>query len=268
MAKYAFFVGINTYPGCSLNGCIDDINDLAPKVVQYRDFDPESIRLLTDDRATTTEIVNRLNWLVNVAQPGDTVLYWESGHGAIVSTRNTQGNIDDIVNCFCPVDFDWTPTHMVTDKVFNKIFSRFKPGVKFFWGSDSCHSERLDRELPQNPHPTKARAYPIPADIAWRNAAAESKGFVATNLRNIVNDQLEVGFVSACQIKQTAADAYIDGRYNGAFTYFFLQTWDKYKKDSVSLRKITEETTAALQSAGYDQEPCLDGALVDSPFLM
>jgi hypothetical protein len=46
---------------------------------------PQNIRLLTDDRATTQAILERLNWLVDGAKPGDrifstivdTVIKWQ-----------------------------------------------------------------------------------------------------------------------------------------------------------------------------------------------
>jgi hypothetical protein len=48
----AFLVGINAYPGNSLNGCVNDITDMAQFLVERCGFQHADIRLLTDGRAT------------------------------------------------------------------------------------------------------------------------------------------------------------------------------------------------------------------------
>ncbi|MFA6233844.1 MAG: caspase family protein, partial [Bacteroidota bacterium] len=90
MADKALLVGINKYPGAPLSGCVNDDLDMAHFVTlaEKCGFDPKTVRLLTDERATTKEILSRLDWLVSDLAPGDRILFQYSGHGAQVATRS------------------------------------------------------------------------------------------------------------------------------------------------------------------------------------
>jgi hypothetical protein len=90
----ALLVGINKYPGSPLAGCVNDVVDMADWLVKFRNFDPKSVRLLIDGRATTSAIRTRLHWLVEGLKPGDRILFHYSGHGAQVATRDKQGEVD------------------------------------------------------------------------------------------------------------------------------------------------------------------------------
>ena len=69
-------VGINAYPnGNELNGCVNDVTDMADFLVSHRDFKEEDIRLVTDDRATTQAIKDRLQWLISGAAAGDRLIF-------------------------------------------------------------------------------------------------------------------------------------------------------------------------------------------------
>ena len=142
----ALLVGINAYPGNELNGCVNDVKDMADFLVKYCNFQYGDIRLLVDERATTDGIKVRLGWLLNGLRPGDRVLFHYSGHGAQVPTRNPQGEVDGLDEVICPVDFDWTDDHMIRDKDFHSMFSTIPEGVEFVWVSDSCHSQDLSRK--------------------------------------------------------------------------------------------------------------------------
>jgi hypothetical protein len=98
-----------------------------------------SIRLLTDVRATKTAIVERLNLLVSGARPRDRLVFHYSGHGAQMPTRNPAAEVDKLDEVICPVDFDWSDEHAIRDKDFYKIFAAVPDGVEFIWISDSCH---------------------------------------------------------------------------------------------------------------------------------
>jgi len=66
----ALLVGSNAYPGNELNGCVNDVSDVANFLVSHCDFQEDDIRLLTDKRATTNAIEAHLNWLVDRRQRG------------------------------------------------------------------------------------------------------------------------------------------------------------------------------------------------------
>ena len=106
MQKKALIVGINRYPDKAnwLNGCINDallVNETIRQV--WQGITNENIRMLTDDSATTANIMDRLKWLVQDAQAGDVLLFTYSGHGAEIASMgdsyHTPGTMDQVI-CF------------------------------------------------------------------------------------------------------------------------------------------------------------------------
>jgi hypothetical protein len=252
--------GINAYPSAPLSGCVNDVTDMAHKLVTECGVKEENIRLLNDARATTSAIIERCNWLTQVS-PGDDVFFHYSGHGAQVPTRNDASEIDNLSEVICPVDFDWSPERMITDKQFVEIFKKIPVGAKFYWFSDSCHSGDLDKMIPRHNSPKilGIRRFPIPADIGWRQRIAKKKNLSRAMVGNI----LDVGFVSGCQSNQTSSDAEFGGRPNGALTYFLL----KHLNMSEPLSAVTAKVVQNLDAAGFDQIPTCSGARKDLPFL-
>jgi len=74
--------------------------------------------------------------------------------------------------------------------------------------------------------------------------------------------------ITGCRDKQTAADAWIKGSYNGALTYHLVQSLSKAKR-TLTYREVHSLTSSALKSGGYEQVPQLEGARdrFDAPFL-
>jgi metacaspase-1 len=262
----ALLVGINAYPGNELRGCINDVTDMADFLVSHCGFDESDIRLVTDTRATTNRILDRLKWLIEGVKKGDRILFHYSGHGAQFPVRGDNGKVIRVDECMCPVDFDWTEEHAIRDKQFNQLFSRIPAGVEFTWVSDSCFSGDLARVLlPPN---RRIKAIPMPADIAWRMRTAETKGIKLTGFEHVVKN-LNGVLVSGCSARETSADAEIDGRPNGALTYYFLDTLSGPNGLRQTLEQAVARTRSALQQNGYPQHPQMEGSpdLMAQPFL-
>src|SRR6476646_4921163 len=105
--KRALLIGINEYLSQpQLNGCVNDITDMAEYLVEKHGFASEDIRLLSDTRATADAIRERLDWLVHGVSPGDTVLLHYSGHGTLFPVREAAGNVNAVRGAIGPVGFD------------------------------------------------------------------------------------------------------------------------------------------------------------------
>ncbi len=262
----ALLVGINAYPGNELNGCVNDVTDMADFLVSHSSFDEDEIRLITDARATTNAIQDRLNWLLTGAKPGDRIVFHYSGHGAQFPVRDASGHVSRVDECICPVDFDWTEQHAIRDKQFNDLFSKVPKGVEFTWISDSCFSGDLAREFV--PPKRKLKVFPMPADIAWRMRTAESKALKPHRFEHVV-ENFNAVLVSGCSQRETSADAEIDGRFNGALTYYLLKTLSTPTGLIQTLDRVISHTRTALHHNGYNQHPQLEGLrdLMDQPFL-
>ena len=253
MADKAFLCGLNPYPGCPLEGCEDDVLDASRFVVDFCGFDPKIIRLLTGLRGTTAAILERLDWLVSDLTAGDRILFWYSGHGASVATRDPAGSVDGLDSCICPIDFDWSDEHMIRDKDLHRIFSQIPEGVQAIFVSDSCHSGSLTRDA-DGLGGRREKCIRPPADIAWRLEAAQRSGMVL-GPRDFPN----IALISGCREDQTSADANFGGRANGALSYFLLQELAKPNGTTTPLNVLVPKVISDLQQNSYEQVPQLEG---------
>jgi len=262
----ALLVGINAYPGNELHGCVNDVTDMAEFLVSHCGFEESDIRLVVDARATTAAILDRLKWLMTGAKSGDRLVFHYSGHGAQFPVRDASGKVTRVDECICPVDFDWTEAHAIRDKQFQEMFGQVASGVDFGWVSDSCFSGDLAREL--LPPKRKIKSMPMPADIAWRLRTADATGAKRQSFEHVIKN-LSAVLISGCSSHETSADAEIDGRFNGALTYYLLQTLSAPNGLTQSLEQAIVRTRAALRTSGYTQHPQLEGSetLMRQPFL-
>lgn len=254
----ALLVGINAYPGAPLSGCVNDVEDMASFLVANCGFKTKEIRLLTDARATTQGILDRLGWLTTGLRKGDRIFFHYSGHGAQVATRTGSGEVDGKDEVICPVDFDWSDPHMIRDKDFNRIFATVPAGVEFVWVSDSCHSGDLTKDMP--PPNLRFRRYPVPADMRWRQLTlADEKKSGGGGFAKTAQD-LNVALISGCKSNQTSADAVFGGRPNGALTYFLLDALKKPGGLKNPLTTLVPAVQAALKKKKFSQVPQLEGS--------
>jgi metacaspase-1 len=262
----ALLVGINAYPTSPLNGCLNDVSDMAKFLNNKCGFAMDDIRLLTDSRATKQGIVERIGWLLTGLRSGDRVLFHYSGHGVQLPTRSPQGEVDGLDEAICPYDFDWEDTHTIRDKEFNKMFSAIPAGVEFVWVSDSCHSGDLERDIPK-PYVIEKTINP-PLDINWRLQTAKIKKIQSIGFNKIAQS-LNLALISGCKSDQTSADAVFNNRYNGALTYFLLAELSKADGLTIPLTKVVKDVNALLKEGGYEQEPQLEGnnTIKNKPFL-
>jgi formylglycine-generating enzyme required for sulfatase activity len=87
--KWALLVGIDKYDNpniSSLRFSVRDVQAVARKLIQRAGFPEDNLLLLTSDqqaegRPTDTNILDKLDYLARKIQPGDTFLFYFSGHG-------------------------------------------------------------------------------------------------------------------------------------------------------------------------------------------
>ena len=276
MKQKALLVGIN-YPGTShaLNGCVNDVVLMSQILKQKFGFRNSNVRLLTDNSASTRNILHRLEWLVAGAEPGDVLFFHYSGHGAQIVDTNYDSDVepDGMDEILCPIDLDWREK-VIKDEQLKAIFDKVPRGVNLTVFLDCCHSgsgidsqhryqpfglEGEDYDPLTDPNsPEKNRFLPTPADIASRGAGlnlqVKPRGLVS-NPSNADNAGL---LISGCQSSQTSADAYINRKYQGAATYFLAQTLAAHNYN-VDHKTIIDTMNKGLSEAGYTQRPELNG---------
>ncbi len=287
MVKKALLVGIN-YPGTpnELRGCVNDVIAMSQLLAeQYGFTDPNNRRMLTDSSATTKNILERLVWLVDGAQPGDVLVFHYSGHGAQTVNRDYDElsvESDGLDELICPVDFDWRG-NMITDDHLNSIFSRVPSGVNLTVILDCCHSgggiDSLTQYQPFGKSiasqfdvnsPNKNRSIPMPPDIANRayGSNIEKVNRVLTQVIEQSKKENSAVLISGCQSNQTSADTFIGNQYVGAATFFLTHVL-KQSNYKITYRDLINRVSEELVKFNYTQRPELNGSqsIFDREFL-
>lgn len=146
LAKRALLVGINEYPSADdrLEGCVNDVF-LMSSVLQECGFEPASIRVCLDDRATAAGIKERLTWLLDDPRPGDERVFYYSGHGARIPEYGNNFEPDRKVESLVPYDFDWSLEKAIVDDEIFSLYSQLPFNMQFVMFLDCCHSGGMHR---------------------------------------------------------------------------------------------------------------------------
>lgn len=264
MTKQALLVGINDYQGISdLRGCINDVTNMRNILKTYLGFSNKDIRVLVDKRATKENILYRLEKMVDGAKAGDFLVFHFSGHGSQIRDRDNDELKDHMDELICPYDMNWD-NGFITDDMLHDIFTKLPNDILLEVFLDSCHSGTglkdisLGRPAELGPeNPILYRHLPPPMDIECRvegevDDLEPVRGFKSKD-RSTVHHILWAG----CKDNQTSADAYIDGTYNGAFTYYFC----KHMRDTggnLSRKELLQRIRNSLSYGGYSQTPQLE----------
>jgi hypothetical protein len=174
----------------------------------------------------------------------------------------------------CPYDFNWTDGFIKDDDLASLV-AGMKKGVKLEIILDSCHSGTGTRELildrtslPVEPprldaadlwkstHCIRPRYLTPPADIALR---ADEVFGRPLRLRRIARaDPMNHVLWAACRPDQFSADAEIDGKPAGAFTYYFCRHL-RDTQGKVTREQLLKLVRASLKFEGFSQVPQLEG---------
>ncbi len=265
MKSKALLVGINQYPDPrnSLRGCINDIVDMQHFIsVTNRVYSTAQIKLLTDKAATKKGILLQLEWLLEGIEPGDQILFHYSGHGAQLPCQKIAGDVweekDGLDEIICPYDFDGSNATAIRDNEFAALFARIPKGVHFIWVSDSCHSEDLSRDPLETTNEFATH---------YRNFGTGFNGNKAAGASRVAATHLNGALLSACESHELSADAYINKRFNGAFTHYLIKNLNKYAT-TMPLIQIIQLVDRELAANNYDQRPKTEGLLENKLFFL
>ena len=247
MLKRSLLIGINDYKQAPLQGCINDV-ELMSSILTSRDFE---VTTLTDSNATKQNILNTITELVAGTGRGDSLVIHFSGHGSQVTCGKDRMAL---VDCILPYDFDWD--HVITDKDLNTIFEKHREHVEVI--IDACHSGAATRSVLFASKPTehKPRFIQPPKELF-----GHMRNLFAVQVNKIELENI-VGW-GGCRDDQTSADAFFEGKYNGAFTYAFAHCLKPTRKET--LASILE----FMKANNFTQEPqmnCQEHHLDIAPF--
>ncbi|CUS31296.1 putative Caspase-1, p20 [Candidatus Nitrospira nitrosa] len=267
MAKRAVLIGINKYqvPGSDLNGCVNDVKNLSGALKTYYGFADKDITTLTDLKATKKAMQAAIQKLIVGGKKGDTLLLHYSGHGSNVPDDNGD-EADHRDEILCPTDLDWKDT--LRDDWLRKTFNRLRKGVSLTVIMDCCHSGTITRAILPPDAPVRERFLPCPLDLMATESGRKLRGVVQRKLKkassgrsrksDIVDADIQELLITGCRSTQTSADADIGGIYNGALTYYLVESI-KEAHGKLTYRELHQRTVAKLKQNDYDQVPQLEG---------
>jgi metacaspase-1 len=264
MARKALCVGINkfkNYPQFTLQGCVNDANDMKGVLKDLLGFTNADITVLTDAQATKANIWAKLKALVDEAKKGklDYIVFSLSSHGTQVPDLSGD-EPDQADEAFVPYDIaqkgnGWDPKYVITDDEFHDLFVQLPPNVLLEVYFDTCHSgsglKAIDLLTDRRP-----RYIPPPSMKAFK----EVEGKRSRGLRHLLAPQRELVhniLWAGCRSDQTSADAHISGAYHGAFTYYFVKEI-RACKNKLARKDLLAKIRANLAAGHYSQIPQLE----------
>jgi hypothetical protein len=212
----------------ALTACEADANAMYA-IAQSRGF--ESSILLTE-AATADTVTKAIEHAAQELGPGDFFFLTYAGHGGQVPDRNDEEEKDRSDETWLLHD-----RQLVDDELY-AFWTTFKPGVRVFLVSDSCHSGSVARaiegdvpnvvataELADQQSP-RYRALPRDKMIATYRANAELYDGIQRAVASSDRSRSELGatvvLISGCQDDELS----LDGFANGRFTEELLKVWD------------------------------------------
>ncbi|MEB3174227.1 MAG: caspase family protein [Cyanobacteriota bacterium] len=277
MQRKAVLCGVNAYKSSPhLRGCLNDVDNLQNLLVDTFGFANSEIRVLKDAEAIKSNIEREWQWLTSGAGKDDVLVFHFSGHGSHVADLDgDEEDGRDEITCLYDMDFNNPQSYILDDEWYEWV-KGVNPEANLIILKDTCHSggsSRLlsvaneagfgemilveDSALQQLGPRSDASIYNvpdgrflIPQDVPMRDWSANR------HLLRINADSLNGLHLMACQEHQTAADAYINGAFQGAFTYYLC---DVLRSNQHLDSQTLIERIGARLSRDYSQVPNHEG---------
>jgi hypothetical protein len=260
MVKRALLVGIN-YKNTpyQLNGCINDVNNMAEFLKRSLGYENKNIVMLTDDtlvKPTIANILKGFNLLINLLQSGDEVFFHYSGHGLRIPdyNRDEESGYDSAI---APIDF--TSRGFISDDVIRtNLIQKVPRGAKLYVILDACHSGtgcdlryKYDDSSYLQQNASVLPATYVPSEWALKQTTYEFKKYNKT--------VGEVYCISGCQDHETSADAYIQNEktFNGALTYILLSLIKSNDVRSLKWKHLLKDICCNEKVQGYTQRTAI-----------
>ena len=282
--KKALLVGINKFKYVSgLQGCVNDTINVRDILTSFFGFTVGNIHQLLDSAATKANIIGELQWLVRDTIVGDTLVFHFSSHGSQIPDKSGDEATDHRDEILCCHDMNWETGGYIIDDDLLSFAKQIPNGVKVEVLFDTCHSGTAHSITPRelthasndptsrNLRPVIDRFLPPPPHIMEVLEELDTTHQVARGLTP-VNENRELvsgtqALWSGCGEGQTSADAFIGGKYNGAFTYYWCQTI-RLTKGSISRNTLLKKIRENIGAAKYAQIPELTSSVAYSEGLL
>ena len=230
-SKKALLVGINYInTQYALSGCVDDTNRIKDLLSKrgFKNF--QTLTDFTSIKPTKENILNELKVMIDNANAGDILFFYFSGHGSYTYDNNgdeTDGKDEMIISSDLKGVLD--------DELKNILSNHMKKEVTIFGLFDSCHSGTM-------------------LDLKFN--CLDSDNYDKYTENNKVSEcDGNVIMISGCMDSQTSAEALIDNNAQGAMTWSFIDSINKYP--DCSWRELLKTMRDLLKTKSFTQIPQL-----------
>ncbi|MFF9123953.1 caspase domain-containing protein [Streptomyces sp. NPDC014889] len=255
---YAFMVGINDYPAKTaepLTGCVNDITE-ARRLLVDRTGGAARIRAVLDGAATVTAVEDGIRTFLGAAGPGDTALFWFSGHGTEEAASGADLLIEATGRNQALVCADGPLPDKRLGALLDAVAAR---GVHMAAVLDCCYAGGATRNAGEASDLTARFAPPL---SGWRTPAGRDVAVPQGPARHVL--------LAASRLDQPSYEGHFGGRRHGAFTHALLGAV-RAAGPEATYRQLLAAADARVQRSGGRQQPVLypatAGGTADLPFL-
>jgi hypothetical protein len=227
--------GINKYSGSPLDGCINDIEDEIKKL--KNEFPLYQAIKYLDNEVTTQRFISEIRRVFEIVKSGHLYLKY-SGHGTQIPDYEgleENGYHEALYLINGP---------LVDDMIY-ELQQETPPDLRVTAKFDSCFSGDMGVRY-NSKHCIKSRFYQMPG-IPRMTKPVNRFGKTDANQRWVI--------ISGCGEEQTSADAWFNGKANGAFSFYDFKS---YNPDALYSGE-TVKVNGYLQTNGFEQRPELSG---------
>jgi hypothetical protein len=256
--KHALCIGIGDYPGRGrdLKGAVADAKAWARLLRERFGFEKRDVTLLLDAKATRARILAELDVLLADARAGDVCVLTIACHGTYLADRDDE-EADEYDEALCPWDYR---DGLIVDDELRERLATTRAGVRVTMIVDSCNSGTVTRLRPNEP-PAVRRPRFMPPSLLGRAVITD----VRTRAKPRRSKQARIApmkelLLSACRADQYAFDDKIGRNHRGVMSYHAIRLIEEAEGD-ITYTALTKALRRALEEAGYDQEPQLEGPL-------
>jgi hypothetical protein len=233
--RTALLFAINNYPdsGNDLNGCLNDQKDMAKMLDSlYPGF---VIKKFSDASAKVLVFVAEVTKAILALKPGDFLLVHYSGHGTY--TLDPHGDEADGYDEALYL-YDGT----LIDDDIKEVLMLIPEGATVLLMFDSCFSDTVTRKITEVKHKF-VPPFSFPSNRGLKKRI------------RIQKEEMRWLAFAGCGERQTSADAFINGEFHGAFTFYAL----KALSPGITYKQWAFNVKQYLPNDSYDQIPVLEG---------
>jgi hypothetical protein len=245
MSNQAVISGINDYkysPYDRLRGCVEDAQQFNLLAQNYLGFEPGGVALLLDSHATAERIKGHVFTAVQQAKPGDHIFWTHSSHGTNEPDPSQADGLLELLCCYDTREKDgqWDQETVISARFIGEMVDLLHPKAHMDILIDACYAPEGSQLKAMGRCYNRARFLP-----------RSMLEFTNKSITKPSNSRLpeNVCLWSACESDQTSADAYIDGKWQGAFSAAFR----KFFKVGRSRSDVTFYARRWLHENGFEQ---------------